>query len=81
MIQFKKKPEDNLSLYELGEYIKRDGLQEKLSPNVCNNAFKNVDKNHNGSVSVELFLRKAEEEEFKENESGRLNTAKRSALV
>lgn len=68
MKRFKKKKEDHISLTELDQYLKRDKVDDQISPEERNMAFANVDERHNGSVSVSDYLKVAEMEEFKDSE-------------
>lgn len=65
---FNKKHEDDLSMEELGVYLKRNNVEKFLTQEDRNCIFELVDPQHDGKVPVVGLLRKAEEQEFHDAE-------------
>jgi len=61
---FKKRAQDNLSLYELSEYLRRHNIADKISESDRKLVFDSINAHHTGEVSVQGFLKKIEEKEF-----------------
>jgi len=66
MKAFNKRTSDDISLYELTEYLKRNKIEKYISPAERQLIFDSVDPNNKGCVPVREFLRKTEEQEFRD---------------
>mmetsp|Transcript_29126 Transcript_29126/g.66039 ORF Transcript_29126/g.66039 Transcript_29126/m.66039 type:complete len:773 (-) Transcript_29126:130-2448(-) len=65
---FNKKNSDDISVSELGAYMKRHKIDQFVSGEERQLIFDSVDAQHEGSVGVADLLRRAEEQEFKDAE-------------
>jgi hypothetical protein len=65
--KFNKSGDDDISLYELGEYLKRNHIDHHVSHEERKKIFDSVDPNHKGSVPVRELLRTTEQQEFKDD--------------
>ena len=66
--QFKKKQGDDISLYEVNQYLRRQKVNfDEVSEDDVKQIFDSIDSRHKGSVPVESFLKKTEEEEYNLN--------------
>lgn len=66
-MQFNKRSDDKISLYELDEYMKRNKINHHVSKEERRLIFDFVDGNHKGEVSIRDLLQKTEQQEFKDN--------------
>jgi hypothetical protein len=68
LLQFNKKGDDNLTIHELNEYLKRNKIDHFIGPEERKNIFDYVRTDHNGQVGVRELLRKTEEQEFRDDD-------------